>query len=87
MDAPGALDLRGHLDSVLSGRIPLTDFRHWFAKALWDLEAVSDDDTLEFAYLVENRLAEYSGGYVSEGELRAALRADLHESQVQIASA
>ena len=77
MDARQDLDLFSHLGSLLSGSVPLESFRQWFANALWDLEESADDDTVEFAYLLENRLAEYSGGYITEGELVAGLRADV----------
>lgn len=70
------LDLRGHLASLLSGTMPLASFRHWFANALWSLEEAADDDTLDFAYLVENRLAEYSGGHITDDELLSVLRRD-----------
>ncbi len=76
MDARQDLDLRSHLGMLLSGALSLESFRHWFASALWDIEESTDDDTVEFAYLLENRLAEYSGGYVTDAELIAGLRAD-----------
>ena len=72
-------DLLGHLGGMLSGRVPLDAFRHWFANALWALEESADEDTLDFAYLVENRLAEYSGGHVEAADLVRALRADLDQ--------
>lgn len=70
-------DLLTHLGKLLRGERSLAAFRQWFANALWDREWSDDDDTLDFAYLVENRLAEYSGEHVSEDQLLHALRDDV----------
>lgn len=70
-------DLLAHLGKLLRDELPLASFRQWFANALWEWEWADDDDTLDLAYLVENRLAEYSGEHISESELRQALRDDV----------
>lgn len=70
------LDLRLHLGSVLNRSLPVESFRQWFASALWELESVLDDDTLDFAYLIENRIAERSSGLITDDELIAVLASD-----------
>jgi hypothetical protein len=67
-------DLRGQLGKVLAGELPLDAFRHWFASALWRAESEADEETLKFVYLVENHLAELSGGHISETRLLEVLR-------------
>jgi len=67
-------DLRGQLGKVLAGELPLDAFRQWFASALWIAESEADEETLKFAYLVENHLAEFSGGHISEERLLDVLR-------------
>lgn len=70
------LDLRLHLGNVLNRSLPVESFRQWFASALWELKSVLDDDTLDFAYLIENRIAERSSGLITDDELIEALASD-----------
>jgi hypothetical protein len=72
-----AADLDAHLGRLLTGSLPLDDFRQWFANTVWEIEAEGSDDTIDLANLVENRLAEYSGGYISQAVLINALRDDV----------
>lgn len=72
-----AADLEAHLGRLLTGSLALDGFRQWFANALWEIEAEGSDDTIDLANLVENRLAEYSGGYISQAVLIDALRDDV----------
>lgn len=72
-----ALDLEGQIGRLVKGSLDVERFRQWFANALWDIELAADGDMVRFAYLVENRLAEFTGGYISEQELVAALHEDL----------
>jgi hypothetical protein len=67
-------DLRGQLGKVLVGELSLDAFRHWFASALWTAESDANEETLKLAYLVENHLAELSGGHISETRLLEVLR-------------
>ena len=76
MDNSQVLDLRLQLGRLLSGSLPPESFRHWFASSLRGIEEAADDDTVKFAYVVGNRLAEYSGGYIADEELIAGMRAD-----------
>ncbi len=70
------LDLRLHLGNVSNRSLPVESFRQWFASALWELKSVLDDDTLDFAYLIENRIAERSSGLITDDELIEALASD-----------
>lgn len=72
-------DLLPYLTRLLNGSLALDDFRHWFANALWDIESDGDPATIDLAYLVENRLAEFSGGHFDEARLRAVLADDLRQ--------
>jgi hypothetical protein len=67
-------DLRGQLGKVLAGELSLDAFRQWFASALWIAESDADEETLNFALLVENHLAEFTGGHISEERLLDVMR-------------
>ncbi len=62
---------------LLTRSLDIPGFRQWFASALWAIESKADEDTIEFASLVENRIAEYAHGYVPDQVLLATLRADV----------
>ncbi len=70
-----ARELERQLGSLFHGGLAPYDFRRWFASALWTAEGVADDDTLEFAYEVENIIAERSGDHITDDEMMEALRA------------
>ena len=70
-----ARELERQLGSLLHGGLAPYDFRRWFASALWAAEGVADDDTLAFAYEVENIIAERTGEHITDDELLEALRA------------
>lgn len=63
------------LGRLLHGGLTPYDFRRWFASALWEAERSADDDTLAFAYEVENIIAERSGSHITDREMVAALHA------------
>jgi len=69
-----ARELERQLGSLLHGGLAPYDFRRWFASALWAAEGVADD-TLAFAYEVENIIAERSGDQITDDEMMKALRA------------
>ncbi|MDQ3695785.1 MAG: hypothetical protein M3464_19525 [Chloroflexota bacterium] len=73
----GEIDLDEHLRWLLTGSLDTSGFRQWFASALWAIESKADEDTIEFASLVENRIAEYARGHVPDQVLLATLRADV----------
>lgn len=71
------VDLLGQVRLVAGKRLAPSDFVQWFTASLWELESSLDDTTLDFAYLLENRIAEYLGGHIDEDRLRAAIASDL----------
>jgi len=73
VDSAPDLDIRGHLTGLLAGDESLDAFRRWFAASIWCIEQLADDETAELAFAVENRLAEYSSGYITETQLKHAL--------------
>ena len=73
-----ARDLERQLGSLLQGGLAPYDFRRWFASALWAAEGLADDDTLAFAYEIENIIAERSGDHITDREMVGAL----HEATV-----
>jgi len=70
-------DLFGHLKGLLGGTVSLAQFRRWFADASWRIEAFGNDEDNELAARVENRLAEHSGGHVTDDCLLDTIRQDL----------
>lgn len=77
MDEEAKFGLAEQLGRLLTGSLDLSGFRQWFASALWEIESEADADTVEFASLVENRIAEYARGHVPDQVLLDALRADV----------
>ena len=69
-----ARELERQLGSLFHGGLSPYDFRRWFASALWAAEGVADDDTLAFAYEVENIIAERSGDHITDGEIIDEMR-------------
>lgn len=68
-------ELARQLGSLFQGGLAPYDFRRWFASALWEAERSSNDDTLAFAYEIENIIAERSGSHISDQEMISALNA------------
>ncbi|MGH2561943.1 MAG: hypothetical protein ACRDJH_23010 [Thermomicrobiales bacterium] len=73
MDDAFARELERQLGSLLHGGLEPYEFRRWFANALWAAEGSADDDTLKFAYEIENIIAERSGDHITDDELLGAL--------------
>ncbi len=61
------------LGRLFHGELSPYDVRRWFASTLWEAERSADDDTLAFAYRIENIIAERSGSHISDHEMIAAL--------------
>lgn len=72
-----ARELERHLGSLLQGGQSPYEFRRWFAKALWAAEGSANGDALDFAYEIENIVAERSGDHITDDEMMDALRAAL----------
>jgi hypothetical protein len=69
-----ARELERHLGDLLHGGSAPWEFRRWFASALWASEGSVDGDTLDFAYEIENIIAERSGDHITDAEMVDALR-------------
>ena len=74
MNEPSDFGIGERLTGFLTGTLSLAEFREWFAHALWDIERSGSDDEIELAYLIKNRLAESSSGYVTEDQLKETFR-------------
>lgn len=74
---PSFGDVAGHLGLLLDGLLSLDQFSRWLADEVPRIEADGDDDLIGFASLVENRLAERSGGHINDALLLTALREDM----------
>ena len=69
MNQPLVLELASELQRYLASHISLSEFRDWFDSATWDI----DEESILLRQItreIELRLAEYSNGHWTEGELR-----------------
>ncbi len=73
MNASPHIELLDRLGSYLAGDLSLGEFHDWLVETLPDIEQVDDPNAARLAYRIEHRLAEHSGGHITEDELRAAL--------------
>ena len=70
-----ARELERQLGSLIHGGLEPNEFRRWFASALWAADGSADEDTLTFAYEIENIVAERSGEHITVDEMLRALQA------------
>jgi hypothetical protein len=66
-------DLNNQLVKYLASETSLERFRDWFDSSTWDMHLTSDQPTQDLAAEIELRLAEYTNGHRTEGELRTTL--------------
>ena len=66
--------IREKLIRFLSNDISLDVFEDWFVQQSWDMHKDSNEAALRLASAIELRLAEHSGGHLSECGLRDELR-------------
>ena len=66
-------DIRQRLTSHLAGDVPLDEFKDWLVGATWKLNRAADPAAHQLAYQIKLPLAEHSGGYLTDDELRQAL--------------
>src|SRR5581483_2526465 len=62
------------LREYLEGRVPLREFEDWFVSRTWNVRQFDDPSLNDLVYEIELRLAEYTNGHRTEGELRALLQ-------------
>jgi hypothetical protein len=67
--------LRRKLTAYLSGKTSLTDFRHWFIPASWDVAKWAPPELAALVYRIELSLIEHENGHRTEDDLRQALAA------------
>ena len=63
-------DIREQLLAYLQDDLDLDAFVDWIAQNTWNVHQWGDPDTKELAYAIETRLAEHSGGHISEQDLQ-----------------
>lgn len=73
-DAP---DLVGQIGDFLNHRIDAAQFWRWFVAAMPAIEGGAPEDLVDLAWRVEHRFAEFTGGYIDEATLRAAIGREL----------
>lgn len=67
-------DIQVHLSRYLSNTTTLEQFRNWFDAETWGLAADPDSPTRRLAGEIELRIAELTGGHLTEDQLRNLLR-------------
>jgi len=67
-------DLQLHLSKYLSDESTLREFREWFDDETWGLAAESESPVRRIAGEIELRLAEFTGGHLTESEMRKQLQ-------------
>lgn len=81
-----AAEMRHRLSQYLSHETTLVEFSDWLSPIVWDIEERHDPEAEELAYDIYHPMAEQSGGYITEDDLRHALRPLLHPAPVTAAS-
>lgn len=74
-----APDLPGHLGKFLNHRTSAAQFWRWFVANMPRIEESGSDAEVDFAWRVEHRYAEWTGGHIDEEVLRGALARDVAE--------
>lgn len=68
-----AAAIRQHLVEYLTQAATLDQFYDWLVGATWDAEQLNDPTAEDLSYAIKLPIAEYSGGLMTEEELRQAL--------------
>ena len=67
-------EIRERLRDYLSGRVPFRAFEEWFVDATWDIHKSGSPAGIALAFAIERLIAEYTGNYRTETQLKRALR-------------
>lgn len=70
-----------YLAGVVTGRMTLADFQDWFIDYVMGPAAVRPED-IAISADIENAMAEFSGGHISEQDFRAALLQHLVDAPI-----
>ena len=68
-----ANEIRQYLANYLAGNVSIADFEDWIAQSTWNIHQSGDEEAQEIGYLIEAKLAEYSGHAITEDGLRKEL--------------
>jgi hypothetical protein len=75
--------LRERLAAYLAAEMKLDEFKSWLVTATWEIDQAQPSSGIRFANEIKLVLAEHSGGYRSDEELRDGLVEILHRSLVK----
>lgn len=78
-------DFLGHLERLVSGSMPPDQFWIWLARHADLIDASAPAAVADLARGVDNRFAEWTGGFIDDGQLIAAIRGDLLHCQDDLA--
>lgn len=78
-------DFLGHLDRLASGSMPAAQFWRWLVLHADRIEESASDGVVELARGIDNRFAEWTGGFIDDGQLIEAIRGDLLHCQDDLA--
>ncbi len=70
-----------HLAMYLNGKIPLDLFEDWVVENTWNIHLDRDVEAMQLAYAIEESLAEYSSGHISESQLRDEFKVALYSER------
>ncbi len=70
-----------NLARYLAGEESLDGFKDWLVGETWDVEATNDPRAIDVTYEIKLLLAEQSGGFLSEAELRRDLQPLLQRAE------
>lgn len=79
-------EIQLHLSRYLSNATTLEEFRNWFDDETWGLAAEPDSPTRQLAGEIELRIAEFTGGHLTEDDLRRLLMPLVPDAVRQIES-
>ena len=74
MSSPLAQTIHARLASYLARACPLDEFKDWLVGETWDIEQRADTEAERLTYRIKHRLAEQSGGHITEDDVRRLLR-------------
>lgn len=66
-------DIREHIGLYLMGALDLSEFEAWLVGATWNIQQSGDQEATDLTFRVESALAEMTGGYTTENDLRHGL--------------
>lgn len=73
--------IHAHLAKHLAGEEQLDDFKLWLVSATWTLDQTQQTPEIQLANEIKLVLAEHSGGFLSDKELRDELVTLLNRAQ------